>query len=546
MDENYLDSLLNEISLDKEIDHNLEDDLDNQMQRDKERRQQENTLSQEDVFNLNLEQEVNGLSDDRDMHFSEAQMEELDRLDNLADLDIGDLDFSDIDFDNLEITNLDDIGDSDIGDVLKDFESDLQIGDFQEENVPNPEAESGEAFNTDSFLNGLLSEEDNSGMAAEDSAVDLNAGAMQEAEQSFDIPAPAEDFSGLEEAPQPAPAAPQEDSLSSADEEDLDSLLSMLDMEGSSESDVEEMEMSAEPGASILDGAEEIKEQDDIAPAKKRGFMQILFGDPDEEDELTEEELKAIEEKKAAKAAKKQEKKEQKQEKKEQKDGEKKKANEEKQKVRAEKKEKKKQEALANAEPEKKLNKPAVAFIFSVFLGGTFLFYLLLNQFNYAQAVGRAEDYFGNQKYRSAYDEIVGVEIKEPEEELRDRIYTVMYVERLYEAYENNIQLGFQEKALDSLLRGVSKYYEYQKEAQELGVGADIEYSFDRIRSILQNNYGISIEQALAINALEDAEYARQISGYAATVSGTEEENDNTGNNPQAEEQIQDGETVSE
>ena len=32
MDENYLDNLLNELSLDKEIDHNVEDELDNQLQ----------------------------------------------------------------------------------------------------------------------------------------------------------------------------------------------------------------------------------------------------------------------------------------------------------------------------------------------------------------------------------------------------------------------------------------------------------------------------------------------------------------------------------
>ena len=35
MDENYLDNLLNEISLDKEIDHNVEDYLDNHIQSQK-------------------------------------------------------------------------------------------------------------------------------------------------------------------------------------------------------------------------------------------------------------------------------------------------------------------------------------------------------------------------------------------------------------------------------------------------------------------------------------------------------------------------------
>ena len=111
MDENYLDNLLNEISLDKEIDHNVEDELDHQLHKEKVKRQEAASVSRDDMFDMDLEQDASSDNLDTDVHFTEDQMNELDNLDNLADLDIGDLDFSDIDFDDLDVTKLDSLED---------------------------------------------------------------------------------------------------------------------------------------------------------------------------------------------------------------------------------------------------------------------------------------------------------------------------------------------------------------------------------------------------------------------------------------------------
>ena len=56
MDENYLDNLLNEISLDKEIDHNVEDELDNQLHREKVERQESTNPSRDDKSDMDVEQ----------------------------------------------------------------------------------------------------------------------------------------------------------------------------------------------------------------------------------------------------------------------------------------------------------------------------------------------------------------------------------------------------------------------------------------------------------------------------------------------------------
>lgn len=610
MDENYLDNLLNEFSLDKEIDNKIEDELDEQIQNEKDRYQEEQIVSSEEAFNLDLEQDAIDGVPDNDIAFSEDQIDELDQLDNLADLDMGNLDFSDIDFDDLDITKLsDDAIDSEFDDLLKDFEGDLEIPSFSdadnsfEESFDNlvfetnnspqsvvsqeysHEGEEGnesfteeaayeeqssdnassddlggegadvldnegqesldddssddlneDNFDADSFLDSLLEDEpidasssDNSGtQAGEDSG-----SAGEDEDGSLD------DMLGDVEADSNIQSEPAAEAQSENGDLSEDDLFAMLDMdeqggetayESEQGSSGEMPEISGMPAGeldmSALEGLDDIEDISEKPKKKKRTFMEILFGEPDEDDEPTEEELKAIEEKKAAKKAKKEAEKEKKKEQvdkdkeeKSKKSAEKKKQDDEKKRVKAELKAKRKAEEKAEAAKEKKLNKPMVVFIFSVFLGGVGFLYLSSVDFNYKLAIENAANYFSNQKYHKAYDEIKGVDVKEKDQELKDRIYTVMYVERLYESYENNIELGRNKKALDSLLRGVSKYYEYYDDAQELDIVSDLDFSFAQIQNALQINYGITLERALEINDLDDYEYMKTVSEYTDDAS---------------------------
>lgn len=566
MDENYLDNLLNEISLDKEIDHNVEDELDDQLHREKIERKELTSPSENDKFDMDLEQDALNSNLNSDVHFSEKQMDELDNLDDLADLDIGDLDFSDIDFDDVDVTKLDEVqDDQDLDALLKEFDGDLEIADYFDEDKKEkkaeqkPEQESDartetgetesepnagqvipdidtsskedsqpdtEVFNADQFLDGLLNEEELD-QADQSPIVELDTTEKPVEEVISELPSepmPEESVVSAETLP--------ESEGQITDEDDLEDLFSLLDIEENGSEKVSPMQNvektstempeqstdSEDDRATLLDDIEELPEKKE---KKKKSFMTILFGEPDEDDELSQEELEAIEVAKAEKKAKKATAKKEKEEKKaaakaekESRAGEKKKSQEEKKKIRAVKKAERKQEEEKNAEPEKALNRPAVIFIFTLFLGGTFMFCLATNNFNYTVAIEKATKYFENQKYHSAYDEIKGVEVKEKDQELKDRIYTVMYVERLYESYQNNLELGRQKKALDSLLRGVDKYYEYYEEAQQLGIVSDLDYSFAQIQSALQDNYGITVEQAVAMNQMESYEYVQAIDQY--------------------------------
>ena len=583
MDENYLDNLLNEISLDKEIDHNVEDELDNQIQSEKEKRQETSNLSKDDLFDLGLNEDAENTNLDDEDSFSEDQMDELDKLDDMADLDMGDLDFSDIDFDDLDVTKLDELpDDADLDALLKEFDGNFEIEDhFEQDSTDSTEKEAKQedivesskepdsdkkdgvekpdqqTFDADQFLDGLLldeeqeaaqknpleevnmEQEDVSQMeetkeesaTSNDEAYDLDDLLEDMGEEIRSSEEEITDIPEEDKQPENIEGQPAEEEVKASDGDDLEDLFSLLDLDenesqehNEDESSENEIPMQDNP-LDDLDVVGLQEPDDEISkkekPVKKKSLMTILFGEPDEDDELSPEELEAIEQKKAEKKAKKEaaklakeEKKAAAKEEKAAKAGDKKKAQEEKKKVRAVKKAKQKEEEEKNAEPVKPLNKPAVVFIFTLFLGGTFLFYLGMNNFNYTQAIQKATDYFDNQKYHKAYDEIKGVEVKEKDQDLKDRIYTVMYVERLYESYQNNIELNRQKKALDSLLRGVDKYYEYYDEAQKLGIVDDLNYSFAQIQTALQDHYGITVEQAAAINQLDSYEYVQTVDQY--------------------------------
>lgn len=583
MDENYLDNLLNEISLDKEIDHNVEDELDNQIQSEKEKRQDTSNLSKDDLFDLGLNEDAENTNLDDEDSFSEDQMDELDKLDDMADLDMGDLDFSDIDFDDLDVTKLDELpDDADLDALLKEFDGNYEIEDhFEQDSTDSTEKEAKQedivesskepdsdkkdgvekpdqqTFDADQFLDGLLLDEEQEAAqknpleevnmeqedvsqteetkeesaTSNDEAYDLDDLLEDMGEETRSSEEEITDIPEEDKQPENIEGQPAEEEVKASDGDDLEDLFSLLDLDenesqehNEDESSENEIPMQDNP----LDDLDVVglQEPDDEVskkekPVKKKSLMTILFGEPDEDDELSPEELEAIEKKKAEKKAKKEaarlakeEKKAAAKEEKAAKTGDKKKAQKEKKKVRAVKKAKQKEEEEKNAEPVKPLNKPAVVFIFTLFLGGTFLFYLGMNNFNYTLAIQKATDYFDNQKYHKAYDEIKGVEVKEKDQDLKDRIYTVMYVERLYESYQNNIELDRQKKALDSLLRGVDKYYEYYDEAQKLGIVDDLNYSFAQVQTALQDHYGITVEQAAAINQLDSYEYVQTVDQY--------------------------------
>ena len=195
--------------------------------------------------------------------------------------------------------------------------------------------------------------------------------------------------------------------------------------------------------------------------------------------------------------------------------------------AKADKKRAKEEAYAAELEEEKnskKVSTPVVIIVFVLFAllaGGVVLG---TKNFSYSQVIKKATDYFERQRYRLAYNEVSGVEVKEKDQDLKDRIYTVMYVERLYESYENNMTLNRPDKALDALLRGLEKYDEHYEEAVELDIVKDIDSCRDKIINALWNTYGITEDGAYAILAMEGQEYSQMLLTLSDKVLSEESE----------------------
>lgn len=468
MDENYLDSLLSGVPNDKKQNNSFDDTVD--------------------------------VDAGVDLDLSDIGDISLDELDNLDDIDLSGLELDDIDFDDIDVTRLGvDTADATVSDAEDDFSLDELISDEPEEteepvsDAAEQSAEIQDDFSDDVFdaAMGQMQQDE-----TDDTMIDT-APAMEKETDDMDL----DDLFSALGITNDGDDNADTGSPYTADEGNLDSILQ------------ETMQAGIDSG-----DLSEIDEKKHVAPKQKKKLSEIVFGTPDEE-ELQEEALykEKLEKKKEEKAKKKEEK----QAKKASMLESKKAAAGNKQKAKEDKKKKKQAMLEAQIEEEKsekKIPVAAVVIVFALFAGLGCLVIFGTKHFDYSRVITKAADYFERQRYHLAYDEVSGVEVKQKDEELRDRIYTVMYVERLYESYENNMAVNRPDKALDALIRGLEKYDEHYAEAVELDIVSDIDLCRAQIVNALYDTYGLTEEEAYHIMELEGQEYTHTLTQYSDAV----------------------------
>ncbi len=503
MDENYLDDLLGELS---------------------------GNNGQQNSFDKSMSED-SGI----DIDFSDVEDISLDELDALDDIDLSSLELDDIDFDDVDVTKLSSEKPA-VGNKSNDADFDMEslIAETQE----TPDSSSGEDIFMESeaeaqeaqFQNVSEPEYEPEPMPEQTLSFDEEVFSEAETEQRMDEEMFGMSMNELNAFGEDTGNAMGADMEASGDVEnmDLDDLFSALGIDDDNSSDEDDYTTNQSQVDSMLDGATELdfenSDIDDIEDIGEKGAKKskgenggkkslsvILFGEPDEDDEEEERRLQAKkaekEEKKAEKDVIKAEKKAKSNEKK----ALKKKQEQEKKKEKDKKKKEKLEELNAELEAEKdekKLSTSAVVIVFVIFIALGVLIVLGSSIFNYSQVIKKADDYFERQRYRLAYDEVSGVDVKEDDQVLKDRIYTVMYVERLYESYENNLSSNRPDKALDALLRGLEKHDVHYAEAVELGIAGNLDGCKAKIVTALWDTYGISEEEAYSIIALKGQEYS--------------------------------------
>ena len=172
----------------------------------------------------------------------------------------------------------------------------------------------------------------------------------------------------------------------------------------------------------------------------------------------------------------------------------------EKKKARQAKKEEKKITTITiDEEDEGRINRVGASVVF-VFFGALVIFLLVsTNIFSYSLSVRNASNYFERDRYNQAYNEVYGIEIKDEDIELYDKIMTVMFVNKQLNSYNNYYQMKKYPEALDSLLKGLQRYDKYLELGTLLGIKTDLDYVRDQIIAELYNVFSLSEEEALEI-----------------------------------------------
>ncbi|CCY58843.1 putative uncharacterized protein [Clostridium sp. CAG:632] len=530
MDENYLDQLLKNVE---------EDDVVTGSGR--------TGITEPEKSDMGLDMEKNLETDSSNIQgvaWSDAEIpteeiSELDELDKLADMDMNDMDFADIDFDDIDVTKMDydelksplnteDINDLQIDEKYldepadNDFEQEF-LEKKQDESAVDPQSEIPDDTDIDAMFKEVFGDEGPDLQSPE--SVEMQH--IEEPEVMDEQEVPLETEEAVSETEQKPPAEDTGDASSGAD---MDDLFAMLGLDANTEMTATVPDKDEIPDFEIPPEMEDLKDLGEIEPEKKKkSFMDVLFGE-DDSDEPTPEEL---EEKRQKKEEAKLKRKEENKEKKAAQNEKKQKNQKEKQAKLASKKAARKAEEaklLAAEGPEKKLNKPlcVIVILFFLCIGGAVI--LGTNVFDYTLVITKATTYFERQKYGMAYREILGVNVKEQDKDLESRIYTVMYVERQYEAYENYRVMDKPDKALDSLLQGLAKYDDYYQEAQTLNILDDYNYAKNQIVTALNEAYGMTEADALELLQLPDQEYTEQIRLRSADVQFNNSSETSSGN----------------
>lgn len=160
----------------------------------------------------------------------------------------------------------------------------------------------------------------------------------------------------------------------------------------------------------------------------------------------------------------------------------------------------KKKEALKIIEElevdEGHINKVGASIVFLFF--GILVILLLIgtNIFSYSLSIKNASNYFEKKKYTEAFDEVFGMELKDEDIELYDKIATVMFVNKQLNSYNHYYAMEKYPEAMDSLLKGLARYDKYIELATILGIKSDLDYVREQIVAELDNVFNLSETEA--------------------------------------------------
>ncbi len=287
--------------------------------------------------------------------------------------------------------------------------------------------------------------------------------------------------------------------------------------------DIEGLEGLSSEDISSLDGLFSELEDDTGESEKKKEvkkekvpFLLKIFGNvPIPEDKIkpepTEEELaakkaEAAEKKKAAKEEKKKAADEKKKAAADAKAAKARQSAEEKAEAKAKKREQMEKMLLEDVGNTQKLNLAGIIVIFAMFAAIAALIISSINTASYNASIKEAEKYFNAaleeknpELYTEAYQQLLGLKIKDKDKILEDKVYTVNFVNEDITSFNNHYALGDKVRALRDLLDGVMTYNFYIDHAYELEIEDHLLYLRSILIGLLESEYEISEDEAVKV-----------------------------------------------
>lgn len=156
-------------------------------------------------------------------------------------------------------------------------------------------------------------------------------------------------------------------------------------------------------------------------------------------------------------------------------------------------------------EPPTRINRIGAGIILVTFAVIAVVIIVGNNSYAYSQCIAKATAYFGQKEYTNAYNEIYGVKVKKSDEEIKDQVMTVMFIEKQRNSFDNYFAMEMYPEALDSLLKGLDKYDKYLDQARSLGIESDLDYVKDEILAELKSAFNISEKRAYQLLSISDA-----------------------------------------
>ncbi len=267
----------------------------------------------------------------------------------------------------------------------------------------------------------------------------------------------------------------------------------------------------------------------DKTKEKKAGFgkkLAMFFFGPDDDDLDEDAEKTAAKDEQSedagkkgnAKAEKKKKDKKEKKKKPPKKEGPdpKKAAKEKQQKEKNAEKARKKAEKAEIAEKErraaKKLPKKKV-FVWVLFCASIAAGILLMNTVGMDTLhLTEARNAFYDKDYETAYQLLNGRSLEEEDQLLFMQSSAILHLKHAEEVYANHLKMGKPVTALEDLMKGVKKYQEIVQAGEQDLITPELTEQYQNILKLLLDNYNLSEEGALEINALkDDYEYSLQL-----------------------------------